>query len=198
MLRNMDPPLGFGNKCPYRLAYKKLIRMNMPLNEEGKVSHLLLWRWEIVVPTPVAFPFPDTSPSPLHWLPCYGKRNWWNELVRELVFSRSNIFPHHHHGFLPNSQQVHFTTTLFALIRENLCIKMRPAEEMDQADFELRGTIKKIWPIQAKKNLDLIVPPDNGEWGEKHTITTFLVCRSAEVCSSFILLYFDTVLESSL
>lgn len=22
MLRNMDPPLGFGNKCPYRLAYK--------------------------------------------------------------------------------------------------------------------------------------------------------------------------------
>ena len=22
MLRNMDPPLGFGNKCPNRLAYK--------------------------------------------------------------------------------------------------------------------------------------------------------------------------------
>ncbi|GFS82560.1 voltage-dependent calcium channel type A subunit alpha-1, partial [Nephila pilipes] len=22
MLRNMDPPLGFGNKCPFRLAYK--------------------------------------------------------------------------------------------------------------------------------------------------------------------------------
>ncbi len=27
---------------------------------------------------------------------------------------------------------VHFTTTLFALIRENLSIKMRAAEEMDQ------------------------------------------------------------------
>lgn len=40
---------------------------------------------------------------------------------------------------------------------------MRAAEEMDQADFELRGTIKKIWPIQAKKNLDLIVPPDDGK-----------------------------------
>ncbi len=56
MLKNMDPPLGFGSKCPDRLAYKKLIRMNMPLDNEGKV---------------------------------------------------------------------HFTTTLFALIRENLNIKMR-------------------------------------------------------------------------
>lgn len=38
MLKNMDPPLGFGNKCPNRLAYKKLIRMNMPLDDEGKVN----------------------------------------------------------------------------------------------------------------------------------------------------------------
>ncbi|XP_028033528.1 voltage-dependent calcium channel type A subunit alpha-1 isoform X3 [Bombyx mandarina] len=89
MLKNMDPPLGFGNKCPNRLAYKKLIRMNMPLDEEGKVN---------------------------------------------------------------------FTTTLFALIRENLNIKMRSAEEMDQADEELRETITHIWPLQSKKMLDLLVP----------------------------------------
>jgi hypothetical protein len=38
MLKNMDPPLGFGNKCPNRLAYKKLIRMNMPLDADGKVA----------------------------------------------------------------------------------------------------------------------------------------------------------------
>jgi len=56
MLKNIDPPLGFGNKCPNRLAYKKLIRMNMPVDQDGKVQ---------------------------------------------------------------------FTTTLFALIRENLSIKMR-------------------------------------------------------------------------
>ena len=37
MLKNMDPPMGFGSKCPDRLAYKKLIRMNMPLDNEGKV-----------------------------------------------------------------------------------------------------------------------------------------------------------------
>ncbi|XP_060810711.1 voltage-dependent calcium channel type A subunit alpha-1 [Amyelois transitella] len=89
MLKNMDPPLGFGNKCPNRLAYKKLIRMNMPLDDEGKVN---------------------------------------------------------------------FTTTLFALIRENLNIKMRSAEEMDQADEELRETITHIWPLQSKKMLDLLVP----------------------------------------
>ncbi|XP_063695784.1 voltage-dependent calcium channel type A subunit alpha-1 isoform X3 [Culicoides brevitarsis] len=89
MLKNMDPPLGFGQKCPNRLAYKKLIRMNMPLDVDGKVN---------------------------------------------------------------------FTTTLFALIRENLNIKMRSAEEMDQADSELRETIKHIWPLQAKKMIDLLVP----------------------------------------
>ncbi|KAK9704037.1 Voltage-dependent L-type calcium channel, IQ-associated [Popillia japonica] len=92
MLKNMDPPLGFGNKCPNRLAYKKLIRMNMPVDDDGKVN---------------------------------------------------------------------FTTTLFALIRENLNIKMRPAEEMDQADSELRETIKSIWPLQAKNMVDLLVPPND-------------------------------------
>ncbi|KAK4881175.1 hypothetical protein RN001_004494 [Aquatica leii] len=92
MLKNMDPPLGFGNKCPNRLAYKKLIRMNMPIDADGKVN---------------------------------------------------------------------FTTTLFALIRENLNMKMRPADEMDQADDELRETIKSIWPIQAKTIIHLLVPPSD-------------------------------------
>jgi len=92
MLKNMDPPLGFGQKCPNRLAYKKLIRMNMPVDIDGKVN---------------------------------------------------------------------FTTTLFALIRENLNIKMRSAEEMDQADMELRETIRHIWPLQAKKMIDLLVPPND-------------------------------------
>ena len=90
MLRNMDPPLGFGNKCPSRLAYKKLIRMNMPITQGGKVN---------------------------------------------------------------------FTTTLFALIRENLNIKMRSADEMDQADRELRVTLQKLWPLQAKKIINKLLPP---------------------------------------
>lgn len=110
MLRNMEPPLGFGNKCPYRLAYKKLIRMNMPLTEEGKVN---------------------------------------------------------------------FTSTLFALIRENLSIKMRPAEEMDMADKELRVTIQKLWPLQAEKVTDKLVPPDSGEYFSRcKTNWLFYVCTN--------------------
>ncbi|XP_076352294.1 voltage-dependent calcium channel type A subunit alpha-1-like isoform X1 [Tachypleus tridentatus] len=89
MLRNMEPPLGFGNKCPYKLAYKKLIRMNMPILEEGKVN---------------------------------------------------------------------FTTTLFALIRENLNIMMRPADEMDLADRELREMIRKLWSFHVKKLFNKILP----------------------------------------
>lgn len=37
-------------------------------------------------------------------------------------------------------------------------------EEMDEADQELRETLKKIWPLKAKsKNtIDLAVPPNSG------------------------------------
>ncbi|XP_025161916.1 voltage-dependent calcium channel type A subunit alpha-1 isoform X6 [Harpegnathos saltator] len=107
MLKNMDPPLGFGNKCPNRLAYKKLIRMNMPVDDDGKVN---------------------------------------------------------------------FTTTLFALIRENLNIKMRCANEMSKANDELRNTIRSIWPLQAKKMLDLLIPR-NEELGKgKLTVGKIYVC----------------------
>ncbi|KAH9505340.1 hypothetical protein Btru_058406 [Bulinus truncatus] len=92
MLRNMEPPVGFGKKCPYKLAYRKLIRMNMPVAEDGTV---------------------------------------------------------------------HFTTTLFALIRECLIIKMGPAEIMDRRDDEMRETIKKLWPVQGKKMMDLLMPPSD-------------------------------------
>ncbi|XP_055897179.1 voltage-dependent calcium channel type A subunit alpha-1-like isoform X2 [Biomphalaria glabrata] len=92
MLRNMEPPVGFGKKCPYKLAYRKLIRMNMPVAEDGTV---------------------------------------------------------------------HFTTTLFALIRECLIIKMGPAEIMDRRDDEMRETIRKLWPVQGKKMMDLLMPPSD-------------------------------------
>lgn len=139
MLKNIDPPLGFGNKCPNRLAYKKLIRMNMPVDSDGKVN---------------------------------------------------------------------FTTTLFALIRENLSIKMRTgitsiflfrfvfidlicyrfilivslhfiAEEMDQADEELRDTVRSIWPIQAKKMLDLLIPRKEGI----NPINSFIIILFGKMCA---------------
>ncbi|KAM7539608.1 hypothetical protein Aperf_G00000039296 [Anoplocephala perfoliata] len=101
MLRNMEPPVGFGKKCPYRLAYRKLIRMNMPVDDDGTV---------------------------------------------------------------------HFTTTLFALIRESLGIKMGPAEIMDQRDNELRYSLLKLWPVQAKRMMNILVPPDSELVYQKMTV----------------------------
>ena len=40
---------------------------------------------------------------------------------------------------------------------------MRSAEEMDQADLELRETILKIWPFTAKDKIRLLVPTVQGE-----------------------------------
>ena len=36
------------------------------------------------------------------------------------------------------------------------------AEEMNKADEELRETIKKLWPFQSKKMLNLLVAPAEG------------------------------------
>lgn len=37
LLRKISPPLGFGKLCPQRVACKRLVSMNMPLNEDGTV-----------------------------------------------------------------------------------------------------------------------------------------------------------------
>ncbi|CAN0250551.1 unnamed protein product [Lampetra planeri] len=37
LLRHMSPPLGLGKKCPVRIAYKRLVRMDMPIAEDNTV-----------------------------------------------------------------------------------------------------------------------------------------------------------------
>uniref|UniRef100_A0A665X8K2 Voltage-dependent N-type calcium channel subunit alpha n=1 Tax=Echeneis naucrates TaxID=173247 RepID=A0A665X8K2_ECHNA len=37
MLRDMSPPLGLGKKCPPRVAYKRLVKMNMPIADDNTV-----------------------------------------------------------------------------------------------------------------------------------------------------------------
>ncbi|XP_029776821.1 voltage-dependent N-type calcium channel subunit alpha-1B, partial [Suricata suricatta] len=39
MLKHMSPPLGLGKKCPARVAYKRLVRMNMPISNEDMTVH---------------------------------------------------------------------------------------------------------------------------------------------------------------
>ncbi|XP_066528429.1 calcium channel, voltage-dependent, L type, alpha 1S subunit, a [Hoplias malabaricus] len=38
LLRRIQPPLGFGKFCPHRVACRRLISMNMPLNSDGTVT----------------------------------------------------------------------------------------------------------------------------------------------------------------
>lgn len=38
LLRQMSPPVGIGKKCPKIVAYKRLIKMNMPLHSDNTVT----------------------------------------------------------------------------------------------------------------------------------------------------------------
>uniref|UniRef100_A0A8D0BRB2 Voltage-dependent N-type calcium channel subunit alpha n=1 Tax=Salvator merianae TaxID=96440 RepID=A0A8D0BRB2_SALMN len=95
LLRAIAPPVGLGKKCPHRVAYKRLVRMNMPISND------------------------DLS--------------------------------------------VHFTSTLMALIRTALEIKLASGVLQHQCDAELRKEISLVWPNLSQKTLDLLVPPHKPE-----------------------------------
>lgn len=88
LLRKISPPLGFGKLCPHRIACKRLVSMNMPLNSDGTVL---------------------------------------------------------------------FNATLFALVRTSLSIKTEG--NIDDANAELRATIKQIWKRTNPILLDQLVSP---------------------------------------
>lgn len=88
LLRKISPPLGFGKLCPHRVACKRLVSMNMPLNSDGTVL---------------------------------------------------------------------FNATLFAVVRTSL--KIKTEGNIDDANSELRATIKQIWKRTSPKLLDQVVPP---------------------------------------
>lgn len=53
-------------------------------------------------------------------------------------------------------------------------------DEMDQADKELKETIRKIWPLQAKKAIDKLLPPEEG----------ILIFFSTNFCDCYNVLYY--------
>ena len=69
---------------------------------------------------------------------------------------------------------------------------MLKAEEMDQADEELRDTVRSIWPLQAKKILDLLIPRNEGN--------VFLLDKRITVSSSseFVFCLFSVKLHSKI
>ncbi len=65
---------------------------------------------------------------------------------------------------------VHFSTTLMALIRTALDIKIGKVADRDRHDSELRDAVKNFWPTLNADKLDLLVPPDSELIGEKLTV----------------------------
>ncbi|XP_053287158.1 voltage-dependent R-type calcium channel subunit alpha-1E [Pleuronectes platessa] len=58
-----------------------------------------------------------------------------------------------------DDMSVHFTSTLMALIRTALEVKIaRGGEDRNQMDLDLQKEISVIWPHLAQKSLDLLVP----------------------------------------
>lgn len=58
------------------------------------------------------------------------------------------------------------------------------ADEMDQADDELRETIRNIWPLQAKKMLDLLIPRKEGVY--HYIFSVCALCVKARCVALFI------------
>lgn len=70
---------------------------------------------------------------------------------------------------------VHFTSTLMALIRTALEIKLAPAgTKQHQCDAELRKEISSVWANLPQKTLDLLVPPHKRKWRVKGTLCSHL------------------------
>uniref|UniRef100_A0A665XB59 Voltage-dependent N-type calcium channel subunit alpha n=1 Tax=Echeneis naucrates TaxID=173247 RepID=A0A665XB59_ECHNA len=90
LLRFISPPLGLGKKCPNRVAYKRLVKMNMPIADDNTV---------------------------------------------------------------------HFTSTLMALIRTALEIKLASGERLKLQIPESLREISRVWPNLSQKNADLLVTP---------------------------------------
>lgn len=65
------------------------------------------------------------------------------------------------------------------------------ADEMNQANDELRDTIRSIWPLQAKKMLDLLIPRNEGKLVlnlpfKILSCVTFLIWKNLRLATLFI------------
>ncbi|OXB61196.1 hypothetical protein ASZ78_007182 [Callipepla squamata] len=130
LVRVISPPLGLGENCPYRVACK------MP-----QVSSQLC--------RGAAYGLMD-----LAWSMCFSilfsVRCFLLSLAQRLVLMNMPV---------AEDMTVHFTSTLMALIRTALDIKIaKGGADWQQLDSELQKEILTIWPHLSQKMLDLLVP----------------------------------------
>ncbi|KAL2297975.1 hypothetical protein Nmel_016934 [Mimus melanotis] len=131
LLRVIAPPLGLGKKCPHRVAYKSPELQAMDLRQDQDFPHGLKLRFGLISHPVIA------------------------DKIKPLVrLVRMNM------PISPEDLTVHFTSTLMALIRTALEIKLASGGvKQHQCDAELRKEISLVWPNLSQKTLDLLVPP---------------------------------------
>uniref|UniRef100_A0A8C7KZZ0 Voltage-dependent N-type calcium channel subunit alpha n=1 Tax=Oncorhynchus kisutch TaxID=8019 RepID=A0A8C7KZZ0_ONCKI len=128
MLRHMSPPLGLGKKCPPRIAYKRLVKMNMPIADDNTVHFtstlmaLIRTALEIKLASGVLAQrlcdsdlrkeisrvWPNLPPKTIDLLvtPYKSKPRWWCECVCVCVKGCDYVYTHiytHTHARLHNS-----------------------------------------------------------------------------------------------
>ena len=91
------------------------------------------------------------------------------EFITELTIIHVQKLIRMNQPLYAEDNSVHFKTTLFALIRESLQIKVGSGggadpdtRASDLRDSELREHIRLLWPKEGREQLNLLVPSKKG------------------------------------
>ncbi|KAF7651276.1 hypothetical protein LDENG_00113200 [Lucifuga dentata] len=162
VVRTISPPLGFGKNCPHRVACKVWFpHINKP-PQCGIFPNFLL--------SLLSFPSPTfTTLLALRGVSemCLGQRmtplqsqgtkaqGLGKKCPSKVAYKRLVLM----NMPVDEDMSVHFTSTLMALIRTALEVKIaRGGEDRNQMDLDLQKEISVIWPHLSQKTLDLLVP----------------------------------------
>ncbi|KAK6312970.1 hypothetical protein J4Q44_G00163170 [Coregonus suidteri] len=164
LLRIISPPLGLGKNCPNRVAYKTHFHPMSPLRD---LSSSLLPELSLppyrCIPGPLWPKMASISIGRIKYLDMYqillhmspplglGKKCPPRVAYKRLVKMNMPI---------ADDNTVHFTSTLIALIRTALEIKLASGMVAQRlSDAELKKELTQVWPSLSQKTMDLLVTP---------------------------------------
>ncbi|RXM97052.1 Voltage-dependent P/Q-type calcium channel subunit alpha-1A [Acipenser ruthenus] len=166
LLRVISPPLGLGKKCPHRVACKMLnlfvavimdnfeylTRDSSILGPHHLDEYVRIWA-EYDPAACGRITYSDMYEMLRHMSPPLGLGKKCPARVAYKRLLRMDL-P------VADDNTVHFNSTLMALIRTALDIKIaKGGADKHQMDAELRKEMMAIWPNLSQKTLDLLVTP---------------------------------------
>uniref|UniRef100_A0A8C3GQM3 Voltage-dependent L-type calcium channel subunit alpha n=1 Tax=Cairina moschata TaxID=8855 RepID=A0A8C3GQM3_CAIMO len=110
LLRRIQPPLGFGKFCPHRVACKRLVCMNMPLNSDGTVTFnatlFALVRTALKIKTEGNFEQANEELRVSHpVVPPGGANNPWDDEVTVGKFYATFLIQEHFRKFMKRQEE---------------------------------------------------------------------------------------------